>query len=315
MSSCDKCGKPAKVNLHYNATALCEPCFCAQFEARVRQANKDFKMLRLGDRVAVGVSGGKDSGAMLNVLAKMAPAIRGLELLPVTIDEGIDSYRLPSIKCAQELCNSLGLPLATYRFSDHFKAMDDIIALRNRKKAKKGSPSKNRRSCTYCGIFRRALLDRAARELDADKLAIGHNADDVAQTFLMNLLRRDEGKWESFSPSSGGYGGFIPRIKPLIYNPEAESPQYCKFKDIPFYECKCPYSSESFRGEAKRFLNSVEEKFPGSKFNLLQSYLSLQGKVEGGDKKPGRATKCGKCGMPSSGKECMACMLLGELNG
>ncbi|MFH1200329.1 MAG: TIGR00269 family protein [Candidatus Micrarchaeota archaeon] len=313
MASCDKCGKRAGVNLHYTDTDLCEACFCAQFERRVSQANKDFKMLRLGDKVAVGVSGGKDSGAMLYVLKKMSPSIRGLELIPITIDEGIDSYRIPSIKCAQELCDTLGLPLATYRYCDYFKPMDDVVKIRNRKS--KSGKLKNRRSCTYCGVFRRALLDRASRELGAGKLAIGHNADDVAQTFLMNLLRRDEGKWGAFSPASDGYGGFVPRIKPLIYNPEAEALLYCKFKGIPYYECKCPYSSESFRGEVKRFLNRVEEGFPGAKFNLLQSYLSLQEKMDGGAVKGKHTSTCRKCGMPSSGKECMACTLKGELDG
>ncbi|MFH1106655.1 MAG: TIGR00269 family protein [Candidatus Micrarchaeota archaeon] len=314
MATCDNCGKRATVRLHYNGTGLCAECFCAQFEKRVWKANKDFGMLKLGDRVAVAVSGGKDSGAMLYVLEKMRPKIRGLELFPVIVDEGIPGYRGSGIRKAEELCRMLCLPLAVYRFSDHFKAISEITGRRDRLVKRKKAGFKRRRACTYCGVFRRSMLDTAAKELGADKLAVGHNADDLAQTFLMNLLHRDEGRLRTFAPASDGFGGFVPRIRPLAYNPEEESRIYCRLRGIPFYDCRCPNSSESFRGEVKRFLNGVEEKFPGAKFNVLRAYLDLQGKFDGHEKPAkSKAAACNSCGTPSSGSECMACRLMEEL--
>ena len=103
------CGKTAQVRLDYNATGLCAECFCKLFEDRVRKANKDFKLLRRGDVIAVGVSGGKDSAAMLCVLDKLAREIGGITLKPILIDEGIEGYRDESEKKARQLCETLGL--------------------------------------------------------------------------------------------------------------------------------------------------------------------------------------------------------------
>ena len=320
MVKCSRCSRKAQVKLGYTKTDLCSRCFCNLFENRIKQANRQFKLIRLNQKIAVGISGGKDSAAMLYVLSKMVKTIHGTKLLPILIDEGIVGYRKNAIKKAKELCKKLGLKLTIRSFKEYFgKDLDGILRKRDATLGKKGSNLKSpkdnsERSCTYCGVLRKWALNKAALDMKADALAIGHNADDIAQTFLMNLMHNEPGRLERFSVINEEREGFVKRIKPLIFNLEKECALYCELKDIPYYRGECPYSKESFRGEIKNLLNSTEEKFPGIKFNLLNSYLELKKTMV--EKKKGGASpvKCAKCGQNSSERICKACELIADLN-
>lgn len=337
MVKCANCGKNAVIRLGYNKTDLCGNCFCSQFENRVKMANRDFKLIKLNQTVGVGVSGGKDSAAMLFVLSHIVKKIHGTKLIPILIDEGISGYRDRAILKARELCGSLGLELQVFSYNTGFSlSMDEIMEM------KKANPSAGfERSCTYCGVFRKSLLNKAALELGCDTLAIGHNADDIAQTFLMNLMHNEPDRLRRFDVINDEAEGFVPRIKPLIYNLEKEAALYCELKKLPYHRGECPYSKESFRGEVKDFLNELEGKFPGVKFNLLRSYLAmrkelakagefdkmfpqtselaeiagLNGSAHRLEKKTKRAImKCKKCGQNSSSELCKACSFLEFIN-
>ena len=328
MIKCSCCGRKAEIRLGYTKTDLCGRCFCRLFENRIKQANRQFRLIRLNQKIAVGISGGKDSAAMLYVLSKMAKTIHGTKLIPVLIDEGIGGYRKNAIKKAKELCKLLHLKLKIYTFKKYFgKDLDAIIKKRDAallgKKSNDSKSQKNNfeRSCTYCGVLRKWALNKAALDLHADALAIGHNADDIAQTFLMNLMHNEPGRLERFSVINEEREGFVKRIKPLIFNLEKECALYCEFKKLPYYRGECPYSKESFRGEIKNLLNNTEEKFPGIKFNLVNSYLDLRERLEranGKSGKPGtvknfQIPKCAKCGQNSAERTCKACRLLENL--
>ena len=117
-----------------------------------------------------------------------------------------------------------------------------------------------------------------------------------------------------------GDGLTVPRIKPLIYIPERECAYYCELKGLPYHLGSCPYSVEDFRGLVKDFLNDSEEKYPGIKFNVLKSYLSLRKQLEATGSKPASkaalipSNKCEKCGGKCSKKICRACQVLAFLN-
>ncbi len=329
MPVCSKCGQSAIVRLSYNATDYCEGCFCELFESRVRQANKDFGMFRLNQRTAVGVSGGKDSAAMLYVLSKkIVPGVHGAVLLPLLIDEGIQGYRNLAAEKAQQLCGELGLELTIRRYSEKFLLMDDVMKRRDAKQAE-DAQFKGKRSCSYCGVFRKSMLNQAALDLQADALAIGHNADDVAQTFLMNFMHHDASAGARLAPSqqtaldapTPRKAGFVPRIKPLLYNLEKECALYCEIKGLPYYRGNCPYADESFRGDVKNSLNELEAKQPGVKFNLVRSYLDLHAQLERlpsssktEERVLGKLRTCSRCGQNSSQALCQACQLVAELS-
>jgi len=319
--TCNCCQKrEAVISLDYSGLDLCSPCFCELFERRVRKANRDFAMLRRGDRVLVGVSGGKDSAAMLFVLDKMAKKIGNITLIPVLIDEGISGYRPLAMKKAQALCKARGYKLTVFSFAGLAgKSLDQIIALR---KKSKDPQFKSMGACAICGTLRKYLLNKAALKLKANKVAIGHNTDDVGQTLLMNVLRADPDGVSRFRPVSenGSDGLTVPRIKPLIYLPERECAYYCELKGLPYHLGSCPYATEAFRGLVKDFLNNAESKYPGTKFNVLKSYLGFQekfGRVANGAANIAAgavpAKQCKKCKAKSSGEVCRACQILGFL--
>ena len=306
--------------MDYAQVDLCGSCFSRLFERRVWKANREFKLFKRGDRIAVGVSGGKDSSAMLFVLSKMAEQI-GFEVLPVLVDEGIVGYRNKAMPLAEQLCEKLGLKLNVVSYKESFgKSMDEIMQLRNAGKI-------HGKSCSFCGVLRRRSLDNAAKELGANKIAVGHNADDVAQTFLMNLLRGEPQRNDRFGVTSmhdqaADFEGVVPRIRPLVFNTEKEAAEYCLVNDLPFFLGECPYAVEAFRGEVKDFLNNVEEKYPGTKFNLLHSFLDGKGVKEKAVSAKGKAgpvaaeastVKCEKCGFPSASGLCKACEITGML--
>ncbi len=312
--TCNCCQKrEAIISLSYSGLDLCSQCFCELFERRVRKANRDFAMLRRGDRIVVGISGGKDSAAMLHVLDKMARRIGSVTLIPVLIDEGIAGYRPKTKKKAQELCKAHGYKLTIFSFSGLAgKRLDQIIKLRNKSK---NPQFRTMGACAICGTLRKYLLNKAALRLGANKVAIGHNADDIGQTFLMNMLRADPEGVSRFGPVSENDldGLTVPRIKPLIYVPERESAYYCELKGLPYHLGSCPYSVEAFRGLVKDFLNDSEGKYPGIKFNVLKSYLGLRMQLAENDAKSAKkpaSNKCEKCGGKCSKKVCRACQVL-----
>ncbi|MBI5035970.1 TIGR00269 family protein [Candidatus Micrarchaeota archaeon] len=308
MPKCCSCRNNAVVRLPYAGVDMCKKHFLVMFEKRVWRANREFKLFKRGETIAVGVSGGKDSAALLYVLWKIGKKI-GFKVKPILVDEGIKGYREKAAKSAEKLCRKLGLKLTkvSYRKLYGF-SLDQILRKRNRKHLQFGA-------CTACGVLRRDALNITARKLGADKLAIGHNADDVAQTFIMNALRGDLFGFQRFGVVSGvaEQENFVLRIKPLVFNLERDCALYSALNGLPFYSCHCPYSNEAFRGEAKKFLNELEKGHPGTKFNVLQYFLGLKKLVPKPPKEQRTAAKCSKCGEHSSSTKCRKCVLLESL--
>lgn len=316
LVKCSLCTQKAALSLGYCGLDLCQACFSRLFEKRVFKANRDFKMVRRNDTVAVGISGGKDSAAMLCSLKKLALKIGEVELIPFAVDEGIYGYRKSSLEKAKALCESEGFSLEIVSFKKLFsKTLDEMMKARKKELETEEKRDLSFSACSVCGVFRKKALNQAAVSYGADSLAIGHNADDVAQTFLMNLMRKDVSRWSDFAPKTRGMrkrmhqddetetktpnmaeGGkrkkdgqlLVKRIKPLIYNLEKECAIYCVAQNLPFHLQECPYAKESFRGTVKDFLNSAEEKHAGIKFNLLQSYLELQKRLSADSSQQGQ---------------------------
>jgi len=154
----------------YSSRHLCGGHFIRMFEKRFRKTVGTRKMLRKGDRVVVGLSGGKDSTVLLHCLSSLQKDLP-FELLALTIDEGIRGYRARTLRIARAECESLGIEQKILRFDREAGATLDRMV---REKGD-GLP------CTQCGVVRRYLLNRGAREMRATKLALGHNLDDMVR--------------------------------------------------------------------------------------------------------------------------------------
>lgn len=304
MVSCSKCGGEAVINLAYSRANLCRKHFVDSFEKRFKRTVREFRLIKKGDRIGVALSGGKDSTVMLHLLKKIADEMR-VRIVAISVDEGIKNYRGRTLRAASKACKKLEVEHKIFSYKKEIGfTMDEIVRKKNRFKA-----------CSYCGVFRRWILNKVSRELKLNKLAIGHNLDDAAQTVLMNILRNEPMRLVRF----GARGGivedemFVDRIKPMIRIPEREVAIYSVVKDMEINFIECPYAGEAFRGRVREFLNKIEEEFPGTKFKVFNSFLSIKDALEERFKSNGGPVKCRECGELSSDEVCVRCRLIKEL--
>ncbi|MEM2025878.1 MAG: TIGR00269 family protein [Desulfurococcaceae archaeon] len=275
-------------------------------EERVRRTVNKHKLFEPRDSILMAISGGKDSQVLATLLTKMEKHFPEAELMALIVDEGIPGYREFGLKRCRELCFELGVELVEASFKELFGySLPEIVD----RSCKEGLELK---ACTFCGILRRRAINVKAKELNATKVATGHNLDDEAQTALMNLLRGDAFRLLRLSAKPlEEYPGFIPRVKPLRYIPEKEVTLYAYLKGYPLYEAECPYVRYSMRDELRFILNEVEERHPGTKYSIVKATDKLA--AIGANFKFNIKT-CKHCGEPTSRDICRACELL-ELMG
>ncbi|KCZ73157.1 TIGR00269 family protein [Candidatus Methanoperedens nitroreducens] len=293
---CHRCSKSAVIHQRYSNAHLCRTHFIDDVERKIKRDIRKFKMVERGDRIAVALSGGKDSIVLLYVLHKVFQDRRDIELLAITIDEGIRGYREHTLKHAVDITGKLGIPHTIRSFDEGFRAtLDDL------------TDKKEYAACTLCGVLRKNLLNKAARELGADKLAIGHNLDDEAQTILMNYLRGDMDRLKRMLPGIA-QPGLVMRIKPLRSIPEKEVALYALLNNLPVSMDECPYAGEALRNEIREIINNYEVNHPGTKYSLLGGFDSISEALR---MKPNtRIVQCNRCGEPSSEDVCKTCRLL-----
>ncbi len=298
---CSECNNEAVIYLSYSQKFLCSKHLSRLVEKRVGASIREYGMIEGRKRIGVAVSGGKDSLTMLYLLHKLLGKDRRLKLIAITVDEGIKGYRDVSIRNARRLAKSLGIEHHIYKFTDYAIPMDRLM------KHKKTDP------CSYCGVFRRWILNKAAGELKLDALAIGHNLDDIIQTFLMNMMRNEPLRIARFTPNGGiiESEAFVSRIRPLFSIPEREVMAYALCNNIDFHNGECPYAAYALRNPVREFLNNMEEKYPGVKFRVLNSYLSVLKNMKVPENLTTRT--CITCGGPSSTEQCKRCILLDKL--
>ena len=220
------------------------------------------------------------------------------------MDEGIEKYRSKCVEKSKILCEELGVKQYIFSFKEEFGFTVDELA----EKLESGY-------CGACGLLRRYLLNKKARELGANKLATGHNLDDECQSIVMNILKGDLLRLARVGPMPylAKHPKFVVRIKPLIRIPENESMLYGRIRKIPSFPKKCPYSRDNpLRGKTRDFLNSLEETSPGIKYSLYESALKIASVVRK-KFKSGKIGSCEKCGEPSSQKICRVCQFLKKL--
>jgi len=270
-----------------------------------------YKLFERTDKIAVGISGGKDSVVLLDTLTKIQKSYP-TELIAITIDEGIEGYRQDGLKYAKMAVERANIDHHIFTFEERFGAsLDDTLILLETKGKRLGA-------CSYCGVFRRKLLNEAALNLGATKLATGHNADDEAQTVLMNLLRGDLMKTLKSNPRpifKDKY--FVPRVKPFRWTTEQEIVLYAHFNNLPYQEMPCPNAVEAQRGIIRDILTDFKEKSPDVAFSILNSAEKLFELAKLAEDNPNdnmniipkNPKPCSSCGQPSIKGLCRACFL------
>jgi cytoplasmic tRNA 2-thiolation protein 1 len=309
MPCCTKCQKAD--SLYYRAHSgeyLCKKCYLRSIESKAAKTISKYSMIEYGDKVAVAVSGGKDSLSLLYVLKMLFEQHpnNGNELVALTIDEGIKGYRDESLQIVKEFCAKLHIESKVLSYQSLFGIdMDQAVIQRSSQKIT---------SCSICGTFRRRAIDIAAETVGADIVATAHNMDDQLQTFMINLLAGDVERigWIYPEPVQYMQNG-MKKIKPFVEIYEYEIAFYALQRDIPFQSEECPYMNEGIRTELREFFNRLERDRPGIKNNAFKSMMKVSKVLRDNMSLSSETKKCSRCERVSTGAICSVCRTLSIL--
>ena len=217
---------------------------------RTRKAVEDYDMIREGDRVCVGVSGGKDSLALLCSMARLAKFYpKKFEVCAVTVDLGFPDTDFTKVA---ELCESLGVP---------FKKVDTYIAEILFDIRKESNP------CALCANLRRGALNNAAIDLGCTTVALAHHHEDVIETAMLALLY--EGRYYCFQPDTWLERAKLHVIRPFIYVEESMIKKYSKMAELPVVFNPCPMDKTSKRAEVKDLIAQLSKENHDLRSNLF----------------------------------------------
>lgn len=222
--------------------------------SRMQAAIYRYGMIEPGDRIAVGVSGGKDSVALLALLA----AFRDFSQVPfslsaVTLDLGMEGAE-DDTRGIAALCERLEVPFLLRRTRIY-----STVFLERREK----------NPCSLCARLRRGALHQAAQDMGCNVVALGHHQDDAAQTFLMNLL--GEGKLGCFSPKTVLDRRGLTLIRPLVFLEEREIAAYVRRKNLPVVASRCPADGHTRRSEVDLLLRDLSERYGPLKPRIVRA--------------------------------------------
>lgn len=276
--------------------------FKRHIEKKINKTIKKYGLFTRKNKVVVAVSGGKDSTVCLYILNKLGYDVEGL-----TIDVNIGDYTRENLKNLQEFCDENKIKLNVVSFRKEFGM--SLCYIQSILKSKKYDYS----SCKTCGILKRYLLNKYARELNFDCITTGHNLDDEAQSFMMNVFRNDLKLALRQGPRTGiiDSNKFIKRVKPLYFISEDEIERYSKLMGFKVNYNICPCSVGAYRRKYKKILNEFEKDHPHVKYNIINFQEQLKKMTEINKKQD--INCCKVCDEPSSKDICKACQIISEL--
>ena len=220
-----------------------------------RKAVEEYQMIQDGDRIAVGVSGGKDSLTLLYALAglrKFYP--HPFEIYAISVDLGYPGFDLSTVK---ELCERLAVPYTIVPTK-----IGEIIT----------AAGQESHPCSLCAKIRRGALNQAAKELGCNKVAYAHHSDDIVETMMLSLMY--EGRFYSFPPVTYLDGIDLTVIRPLMFVWEAEIIGFKNKYELPVVKNLCPADGHTKRQEVKELIRELNRKNPGVKERMLTAVLN-----------------------------------------
>ena len=218
----------------------------------LRRADQDFSLIDPGDRIAVGVSGGKDSLLLLHALSLYRKfSHKDFSLLAVTVSLGLEPFDISPVR---ELCNQLEIDYLV-RETEIGKIIFDYRREKN--------------PCALCAKMRRAVLANTCVEQGCNKLALGHHREDAIETLLMSLFY--EGRFRTFHPKTTMSRTGVTVIRPLVYLPESHVKHMAKLLDLPVIGSPCPANGETSRAEMKDLLRRLRGIYPDANERFLHA--------------------------------------------
>ena len=228
----------------------------------VRKAMEDYNMIEDNDKIAVGISGGKDSLALLYALAGMRRFYpHSYELVAITVNLGYEDFDLSPIK---RLCGQLGV---------EYYIVDTEIGKITEEISKKDSP------CSICAKMRKGALNDKALELGCNKVAYAHHMDDVIETAFLSMIY--EGRFYCFPPVTHLSKTKLTVIRPMIYTPEVNIIGFKNKYQLPIVKNPCPYDGHTRREYVKQLIRNINLDNPGVKNRFFTAIIN--GKIDGWD--------------------------------
>ena len=218
--------------------------------SHMRKAIEEYKMIEEGDKIAVCLSGGKDSITMLHAFKNLQIFYpKKFDIIAVSVNPG---FKFFDTRFLEDICNRIDVPL----FIEKSNAKEIFFDIR-----------KEKNPCSLCANLRRGVINSIANREGCNKIALGHNQDDVLETFLLNLLYA--GNIGTFSPVSYMDRSKITLIRPLVYTPEKEIKRYIKRNEISVMAKVCPMDGTSKREDMKNLIFSLSKNIPMIRANLF----------------------------------------------
>ena len=223
--------------------------------SKMRKAIEDYDMIQEGDKIAVALSGGKDSVTLLYALKNLQIFYpKKFELMAITVNPGFDGF---DTKVLEKIAEEAKVELVI--------APSDIKAI-------VFDVRKEKNPCSLCANLRRGILNSVAKEHGCNKIALGHNEDDVLETFLLNMIYA--GKLSTYAPVSYMDRSDMTLIRPLIYTPEKYMKSFVKRNNIQIMPKVCPIDGKSKREYALELMKSIEIEYKHSRANIIGSIKS-----------------------------------------
>ena len=236
-----------------------------------RRAVDDNDMIEDGDRIAVGISGGKDSLTLLYALSELRRFYpKKFELVAITVDMGFSTP--VDFSEVEKLCGELGVPYSIVKT----KIADVVFNIR-----------KEKNPCSMCAKMRRGALNQAILEKGFNKLALGHHYDDAVETFLMSLIF--EGRISCFQPVTNLDRTGIIQIRPMLYIHERTVDNFAVRQNLPVLENRCPVDKTTKRAEIKELIYTLSQTYPDLKeriFGAMQLFPLPEWEPQGRYKRP-----------------------------
>ena len=230
--------------------------------ASIKKADLDFNLINNGDRIALGVSGGKDSMALLFALSLYKRFSKiDFEIVPINIDLGFPDYNNQKMK---EYCASLNLELIIADGKSVYPILKEQQRLQN----------KSMLPCSICSRMKKAIINKKAKELNCNKVSFAHHKTDAIETLFLNEIYG--GRIATFEPKMFLENEGITFIRPFIYIDEKEIICLVKEKNIPIFPSNCPNDKKTKREDIKNLLLSLNKTYPASYDNFLTMLLNKE---------------------------------------
>lgn len=302
---CRTCGQKAAVNMRQHKLALCKEHYLEWIPEQVERFIKKYGMFSHDEKILVAVSGGKDSLSLWDILIRLGYHADGL-YIGLGIDERI-AYSVESHRLAQKFADEHNLTLHVVDVDKEYGHSIPVLAdLSHRGKG---------RPCSVCGMTKRHVMNRIARDMGYDVLATGHNLDDEAATLFGNTLIWAKDFLSRQSPVLEESEGLARKVKPLCRFYEKEMAAYAFLRGIEYIYEECPFAVGSTSIYYKQLLNELENERPGAKLVFYLKFLEArkQGLFADSVQQPSTLNTCPSCGQPTSAPgECSFCRMISK---